>query len=149
MADAKSFPVRIASSTRAWSRAWRHVGVRPSQPFVLGGRFVAHRQYRQPSPASNKVSWAPDAAARGARRPASPGEARSWPRPGRGEQPGQLSDAASSIQHARCAQPASAQASSARRSRTSPRESIAICHACSGTMRSAVFSRSPSAQPTE
>jgi hypothetical protein len=32
-------------------------------------------------------------------------------------------------------------------SRTSPQASIAICHACSGTSRSAVFSRSPSAHP--
>jgi hypothetical protein len=28
----------------------------PRQPFVAAGRFVAHREYRQPSAASNRVS---------------------------------------------------------------------------------------------
>ena len=45
--------------------------------------------------------------------------------------------------------PASAQVSPARRSRTSPCPSIAICQACSGTSRSAARSRSPSTGPAE
>ena len=65
--------------------------------------------------------------------------------------PGQLGDGVvhSSIQQARCAQPASAQVSLAQCSRTSPCPSIAICQACSGTSRSAVRSRSPSTGPAE
>ena len=56
---------------------------------------------------------------------------------------------ASSIQQRGWAQPRSAQASSARRSRTSPRESTAICQASGGTWVIAAFSRLPSSHPTE
>ena len=56
---------------------------------------------------------------------------------------------AEASRQARCAQRGSAQAPSARRSRTSPRPSMAICHARSGTSCSAALSRSPSTYPTE
>ena len=44
-----AFPVRIASSTRAWTRcAASMYAFWPSHPFVLAGRFVARRLYRHP-----------------------------------------------------------------------------------------------------
>jgi hypothetical protein len=52
-------------------------------------------------------------------------------------------------EHRRCAQEGFAQASSTRHSRTSTRPSMAICQARVRTSRSAAFSRSPSARPTE
>jgi hypothetical protein len=64
------------------------------------------------------------------------------------QQPGQLGDVGffdPSRPGAR--RPASAQAPAARRSRTSPRPSMAICQAGSGTSRSAACSRSPGTQP--
>jgi hypothetical protein len=107
--------------------------------------------YRQPSPASNRVSWAPGwGRSRRAKTRIAAGQARSRSPPALWRSsPVSSVTCASSIQHARCAQDRFAQASSARRSRTSPRPSIAACQACSGTSRSAAFSRSASAHPTE
>ena len=127
------------------------VGGLPSQPLVAAGRFVAHRLYRHPSSASNRVSWAPGCGrSRRAKRRIVAGQAwSSSPAGPSRSSPVSSVTCASSIQQARWVHRSSWQASSARRSRTSPRLSIAICQACCGTSRSAVFSRSPSAQPTE
>ena len=78
------------------------------------------------------------------------GQPSSWSPPGPSRS-SEVSSAtcAASIQHRRCPQPGSPQASSARRSRTCPRASTAICQAPAGTAQIAARSRPPSSQPTE
>ena len=85
------------------------IGVLAQPAFGAAGRFVAHRLYRQPSPASNKVSWAPGwGRSRRAKTRIAAGQARSWSPPGPSRSsPVSSVTCASSIQHARCAQAAS------------------------------------------
>ena len=95
----------------------------PASRVVARARLVTHRVYRQPSSASNKVSWAPGC---GRSRRAKTRIVAGQPSqlvPGRASRSRPVSSVtcASSIQHRGARSPGRAQASSARRSRTSPR----------------------------